>query len=123
MVYHTYPLAQEKSVTLARLSDEIESRTKRDPEFFQAAENAYHLKGLKPPKFVMASEIPDCYLAMQRKGYFCYRPSLYTPEKGFSMVEITDWPIDFDLMLVYREKEHNPAVESFFQAMVEAING
>jgi len=122
MVHDSHPLASQKSITMSQICQEIESRTARDPEFFEAAQNTFYQMELKPPVHVAASEPADCYFAMQHKGYFCFRCSFYPPEEVFSVISISDWPVDYDLMMVSSKRSHNLAVDNFYQAMFNQLN-
>jgi DNA-binding transcriptional LysR family regulator len=109
--------ANQKSITMVRLSEETEVRCSREPEFYKAADNAFYIMGLKPMKHVTVVEPDDCVLMVRHKNYVCYRPSIYPSSPGCVLLSITDWPTDYDLMLVCRKENTNLAIESFYSAL------
>lgn len=118
----SHPLAKGKSVTMEQLSRETESRCDREPEWFSTIDNAYLAKGYAIPSHVMTSEAADCYFMIKRKGYFCYRPTLYPPEGESATLPITDWLINWDLMFVRRDKSKSIILDSLFAAMQQVLS-
>ena len=122
MVPLSNPLARQKEVTLARLSQETEVRCTQDPSFYQMADSAFYGAGLQPMLHVVTTEPDDCMPLVQYNGHVCYCPSIYVPWDGCALLTIVDWPVDYDLVFVYLQNQTNATVEYLYAAMCASLD-
>ncbi|MDD4080474.1 MAG: LysR family transcriptional regulator [Eubacteriales bacterium] len=121
MVPSGHSLSGKKKIRLSDLRGETEVRCERETEYYHVIDTAFRMLNIPPLPHITGHEPEDCRPLVQYNQYVAFSPSIYSAWNGCVSLEITDWPIDFNLVFVYNANHLAPAVESLYYAIKSSI--
>ncbi|MEG1516477.1 MAG: LysR family transcriptional regulator [Clostridia bacterium] len=121
MIPKSHSLARQHEVTLSEVAHETDVRCFRhiDPLYYNAVDEGFLKVGLQPMAYVETGDPAECQLMVVGMRYVQLCPSIYPVPDGFLALPITDWQINFDLMLVWRKHDEDARIRLFADAICE----
>lgn len=114
-------LAKMKSVKLIDLSHQTEIRTSHEMDYYAGQDLAYKIRGVALPKIKKLDDNTIPYEIVKLGDYVILKPDMYEISYDDELVTlpISDWPIDYDLVLVSLPNHNNHHVHEFYELIKE----
>lgn len=117
-----HPLAKQREVTIAQLTKETDVRCNRERRYYNALDSAFLKIGLPPMKHIFVQNASDTLPVMQYYNKVCLSPDIYDFWDGCNAIPISDWSVDYSLVLVMTKECHSKIVDAFFHAIQNHLN-